>query len=186
MLLSRITSCFEQWGTKTQSVNHNTQVTQNLLVQTAPVQYKHGNSETPINQKVKTLCNYFEFGKAMNVVRRGETFKAIEFEPDKDRSLFPKDKSVLISEFFNPFGEAIIPEDFTQDDVKTAIKTLSVSSAPGPSGISFSHLKLLKEKGAFATNFAAFANKLFKDSKIIGKLNALYKVRVIFILKENG
>jgi hypothetical protein len=79
-----------------------------------------------------------------------------------------------------------VPESFTADDVKQAIKMISISSAPGISGISYSHLKYLKEKGAFATNFASFANKMIKKPSLIAQLESLYKVRVIFIEKESG
>lgn len=127
-----------------------------LLNQTAPMLHKQGKSDTPLKDKVRILCNYYEFGKAMNIIRRGETYKAVDFEPDKDQALFPEDKMVLDTIYDEEVGQAIIPDDYTSEDVKSAIKCLSVSSAPGFSGISFSHLKLLKEKGAFATNFAAF------------------------------
>lgn len=146
-----------------------TQVMQDLHAQIAPMIHRKGKSDTPLKDKVRILCNFYEFGKAMNIVRKGETFRAIDFEPE-DQALFPDDKMVLDTIYDEEYGQAIIPDDFTPEEVKSAIKCLSVSSAPGYSGISFSHLKLLKEKGAFATNFAAFANKLIKNSDLVHKL----------------
>ena len=107
-----------------------------------------------LDHKVSLLTNHFEFGKAMETVRQGKIFTSLPFEQE-DLSLFPNDARVIYSEkYHSRYGEQIVPEQFSDNDVNQAIKLISISSAPGISGISYSHLKGLKEKGAFPTNFA--------------------------------
>jgi hypothetical protein len=121
----------------------------------------------------------------MDAVRRGGIFEHMLFE-EADKALFPQSVDTMKTKFHEAYGEEIYLDAFNADDVKVAIRMLNAASAPGLSGISYAHLKHLKEKGAFAENFSHFANKMLKASALVEQLPTLYKVRVILIKKDEA
>ena len=98
-----------------------------------------------VAEKVESLVKHHEFGKAMETVRQNKIFQSLPFE-ERDRELFPEEALAMkCPSVHYTYGETIVMDQFCADNVKYAIKLSSQSSAPGLSGISNSHLKLVKD-----------------------------------------
>jgi len=133
-----------------------------LLIQTRPVGPSTKVKIQSIDERVQYLYSVEEYSKAMELVRKGETSRILEFERG-DADLFPKKRGTMIEpSLWAQMGEEIIPNTIGEQEVHNAIKVAQTRSAAGASGISFDHLKKVARKGGFIEKFANFCNALLE------------------------